>query len=90
MYQNEYTKVYDEYVKRYDALKAKVTDLQKTKAERQLEFNAIGAFMFEVMELSQPPVEFDEKLWVASIEKVTVYHDGRCVFRFKSGMEVEA
>lgn len=88
--QNEYTKVYDEYVKRYDTLKAKVNALQKTKAERQLQFNAIGAFMFEVMELSQPPVEFDEKLWIASIDSLTVYHDERLVFKFKNGIEVEA
>lgn len=46
--------------------------------------------MFEVMELSKPPIEFDEKLWVASVEKMTVYHDGRCVFKFKNGVEIKA
>lgn len=87
--QQDYTAVYDEYVKRYESLKSKIVSLQKTKTERQLKFNAIGAFMFEVMELSQPPIEFDEKLWVASIEKMTVYHDGRCVFKLKNGAEIE-
>lgn len=88
--QQDYTAVYDEYVKRYENLKSKIASLQKTKTERQLKFNAIGAFMFEVMELSQPPIEFDEKLWVASVEKMTVFHDGRCVFKFKNGAEIEA
>lgn len=46
--------------------------------------------MFEVMELSQPPIEFDEKLWVASVEKMIVYHDGWCVFKLKNGAEIEA
>lgn len=88
--QSDYAKVYDEYVKRYEDLKTKVATLQKTKSERQLKFNAIGAFMFELMELSQPPVEFDEKLWVATVETLTIYHDGRCVFKFKNGLEVDA
>lgn len=88
--QKDYTAVYDEYVKRYEDLKSRIDTLQKKKSERQLKFNAIGAFMFEVMELSQPPAEFDEKLWAASIDNVVVYHDGRCVFKFKCGAEVEA
>ena len=32
--------------------------------------------------------DFSEKLWLTTIDMVTVYHDGRMAFRFKSGMEV--
>lgn len=30
----------------------------------------------------------NEKLWLATIDTVTVHHDGKLVFRFKNGMEV--
>jgi len=33
--------------------------------------------------------EFDEKLWTAAIDRVTVMLDDRFVFRFKDGSEVE-
>ena len=34
--------------------------------------------------------EFDEKLWLAVIDQVTVYRDGIMTFRFKNGSEVTA
>ena len=34
--------------------------------------------------------EFDEKLWLAVIDKVTVGRDGSLTFRFKNGSKVEA
>lgn len=87
--QDEFNKRYNEYVKRYEDLKGRVDELQNKKNKRLIESNAIGAFMFEVMELSQPPNEFDDKLWIASIDTVTVYKDGRTIFKFKNGAEVE-
>jgi len=33
--------------------------------------------------------EFDEKLWAVAVEKVTVKPDGRLVFAFKDGTEIE-
>ena len=33
--------------------------------------------------------EFGEKLWIAAIDKVTVYHDGKLLFIFKDGTEIE-
>ena len=32
---------------------------------------------------------YDERLWVSLLEKVTVFHDGRMVFQFKNGAEIE-
>ena len=34
-----------------------------------------------------PPIEFDEKLWHAVVDRVTVYNDGRLVFTFTNGSE---
>ena len=32
---------------------------------------------------------FDDRLWIAVIDHATVFHDGRIVFTFVNGMEVE-
>ena len=44
--------------------------------------------LFELMELEQLPIEFDEKLWHAVVDKVTVYNDDRLVYSLKDGSEI--
>ena len=34
--------------------------------------------------------EFDDKIWMFAVEKVTAMLDGKLVFRFKYGTEIEA
>ena len=34
-----------------------------------------------------PPIEFNEKLWHAVVDRVTVYNDDRLVFTFRNGSE---
>lgn len=87
--QDDYTVQYNEFAKRYDALKEKINALNETKEHRQKQHSAIDGFMFELMELEQLPIEFDEKLWTVSVESATVYRDGRVVFKFKNGAEIE-
>ena len=63
--------------------------LRTTKAEREAQAEAIGAFMFEVQELDAL-TEFDEKLWLTIIDTITVHADGRMTFKFQGGTEIEA
>ena len=39
-------------------------------------------------ELEAPPIEFDEKLWHAVVDRVTVYNDDRLVYSLKDGSEI--
>ena len=87
--QEEYTERYNGYVARYDAAKAKLDALQKEKAQRLAQADSIGGFMFELSEYTEAVTEFDEGLWLAVIEKATAYHDGRLVFTFQNGTEIE-
>ncbi|MBQ7357648.1 MAG: hypothetical protein IJZ20_00295 [Clostridia bacterium] len=41
----------------------------------------------ELTELEAPPIEFDEKLWHAVVDRVTVYNDDRPVYLLKDGSE---
>ena len=87
--QEEYTKRYNGYVARYDAAKAKLDTLQKKKAQRLAQADAIGAFMFELSERKDIITEFDERLWLTTLAKATSYRDGRLVFTFQNGIEIE-
>lgn len=42
----------------------------------------------DAVEMLYALTEFDEKLWLTTIEKVTVHTDGRMTFRFQCGVEV--
>lgn len=76
----EYSARYNGFVERYEKAKAQLEQLRTTKAARE----AIGAFMFEVQELDTI-TEFDEKLWLTTIDTVTVHADGRMTFKFQGG-----
>ncbi|MBQ7574272.1 MAG: hypothetical protein IJT23_08430 [Clostridia bacterium] len=88
--QNGYMAKYKNYDERYNKLNSRINHLNNLKNKRHLQYTAIGAFMFEVMELPKPPTVFDNKLWIASIDHATVYKDGTIVFKFVNGVEVEA
>ena len=74
---------------RYNTTREKIDALEKKKAARLGEADKIGAFMFEMLERDEPLDTFDERLWIAVIDHATVFHDGRIVFTFVNGMEVE-
>jgi len=65
-------------------VKAQLEQLRSTKAAREAQADAIGAFMFEMQELDIL-TEFDEKLWLTVIDTVTVHADGRMAFKFRGG-----
>lgn len=86
--QEEYAARYNGFVDRYEKAKAQLEQLRTTKAAREAQAEAIGAFMFEVQELDAL-TEFDEKLWLTIIDTVTVHTDGRMTFRFQGGTEID-
>ena len=81
-------KKYSSYVSKYEKEYAKAEKLQMLLAERKKKADIISAFMFEIHERDGFVEEFDDKLWLTTIDMVTVNHDGTLMFRFKNGMEV--
>ena len=88
--QADYNKRYAAHEAKYDELVEKIRSLRDKKEKRNRQYKAIEAFMFEIMEREEPLNIFDAKLWIATIDTVTVYRDGRMVFKFKTGAEIEA
>ena len=80
--QDEYAARYNGFVERYEKAKAQLEQLRATKAAREAQAEAIGAFMFEVQELDTI-TDFDKKLRLTIIDTVTVHADGRIIFKFR-------
>ena len=88
MDQDVFMRKYSSYVSKYDAENGKVEQQKADRAERLQKAEAISAFMFEIHERDRLVEEFSDRLWIGTIEKVTVCHDGKLIFQFKNGMEV--
>ncbi|MCM1508765.1 MAG: recombinase family protein [Ruminococcus flavefaciens] len=87
--QDEYNEHYNALVERYNKEKAKSLSLQKQKEERLAKREIIGGFITELSKRRELLTEFDDNLWVAIIDRVTVLHDGRLIFEFKDGSKIE-
>ena len=87
--QDEYNSHYNAFVEQYEKLKTKWLALQKQKEERLAKRDLIGGFILELTQYNELLAEFDEKLWVALVERVTVFQDGRLLFAFKDGTEIK-
>ena len=88
--QEDYNKRYASYETKYDELDAKIRELKEKKEKQKRQYKEIDSFMLEIMEREEPLNIFDAKFWIATIDTVTVYRDGRMVYRFKTGAEIEA
>jgi hypothetical protein len=58
--------------------------------ERKHDQNRELRLFIEALKI-QPLVleEWDERLWIAIVDLATVFRDGKIVFKFKSGREIE-
>ena len=45
-------------------------------------------YALRLVELEAPHIEFEEKLWHAMVDRVTVYNDDRLVYSLKDGTEI--
>ena len=62
--------------------------LMEERKRMESESPAISGMLFELMKLETLPIEFDEKLWNATVARLTVYEDERLVFSLKDGTEI--
>ena len=86
--EEEYKRRYNDLTERYQAAEEKLNTLLAERKRMEAEALAIRGMLFELMELEQLPIEFDEKLWNATVERLTVYEDERFVFSLKDGTEI--
>ncbi|MDR1409620.1 MAG: recombinase family protein [Oscillospiraceae bacterium] len=86
--QEEYREKYESLVTRYEVALtrlAAITDEQKDRVARK---TRIHRFLEELRQTDGLLTDFDEALWCATVDFVTVSDDGTLTFTFKDGGEI--
>ncbi len=78
-----------EYNDRYQELQSKVKAIEEEKRVRQGRVRRFELFLRALKKQHGELTEFDESTWLAVIDTVLVKPDGKLVFRFANGMEME-
>ena len=86
--QDIYANRYDGYVAKYEKLKKRYSDVQ---AERQARWNkaqTLEGMIEGLRSAEQVSIGFDERLWNATVDHVTVNRDDSLVFTMRDGREI--
>ena len=85
--QGEYQKRYNGLVERYEKAKARFDEVTATIAQRSAKGERLAGFIRTLEAQREPVAEFDERLWGATVDYVTVGVDGgmTVVFRDRTG-----
>lgn len=86
--QGSYQAKYAELEHRFETAKEKMASLQKQREDRLQRAERITLFMQYLAERDYGQIEFDDRLWLASVEKAVVNADGSITFCFYGGVEI--
>lgn len=86
--EEEYRRRYNDLTERFKAEEEKHNCLIGERNRMKAESAAIGGMLSKLTELEELPIEFDEKLWYATVDHITVYNDERLVYTLRDGSEV--
>ena len=88
--QNEYLTRYNGYVERYESTAEKLKALEQDILVRQARADGFADFLRIFKGVESKLLDFDEKLWVLTIDKVKVMTDGTLHFIFQNGTDIVA
>ena len=87
--QEEYAKKYNGLLARYEKATARLTVVVAEKEHKHDQDRELRLFIEELKKQPLVLEEWDERLWIAILDRATVFRDGRIAFKFKSGREIE-
>ena len=88
--QKEYNERYDALVSRYEDTKRKHDAIVEQIDQIMIRRRKIERFIETVKDLPELITEYDESLWAALVDSMTVYSKDRMMFRLTCGMEIES
>ncbi|NLW90194.1 MAG: recombinase family protein, partial [Syntrophomonadaceae bacterium] len=65
-------------------------ELEALRITRREKYKTLESFIREIETRRLLIEEFDKKLWIAIVDKVTALPGGKLKFNFKNGTEIEA
>ena len=87
--QAEYHQRYTALVERYETAKNGLVAINDKRSEGDAKRESIGSFIQMLEKSDKLLCEFDEELWNATIDTVTVQFDNKITFAFKDGLELD-
>lgn len=87
--QNEYSIQYSDFEKQYRKKTKAINQEKQLLVEQKNRIEIMSSFIRTLESTEETLTYFDDEIWRVVIEKVTVFHDGRMVFQFVDGTEVE-
>ncbi|MBR4695532.1 MAG: hypothetical protein IKO94_05565, partial [Selenomonadaceae bacterium] len=87
--QGEYQKRYNGLVERYEKAKARFDEVTEAIAERSAKGERLAGFIRTIEAQREPVAEFDERLWGAMVDYVTVGVDKRLTVVFRDGTGIK-
>lgn len=87
--QEEYAKKYNGLLTRYEKATARLTEVAAEKERKHDQDRELRLFIEELKKQPLVLEEWNERLWIAILDRATVFRDGRIAFKFKSGREIE-
>lgn len=88
--QAEYQQRYNGLVARYEKAKDKLAKVAESRQGRQAKREQLDSFLVTLVQQDSILTEFDETLWFAVIDKVTVYASDDIQFTFRDGTVLKA
>lgn len=76
------------YIQKLDSAIKRQKELEALRREKQIKRALLDGFIRNIEESGESIGEFDERLWAAVTEKVTVMPYGALVFSFKDGTDI--
>lgn len=86
--QSEWQECNNGYLKRYRKATERVAELEDLKREKQSKNQTLESFVRNLELRKDALEEFDERLWMAAIDRILISPAGKMTFHFKDGTEV--
>ncbi|MEA4899929.1 hypothetical protein ACH6CV_12125 [Bacillota bacterium Meth-B3] len=88
MSQSEWSERNGGYLERHRQASQRAEELEARKRERLGKGKILEGFIRDIQNRELAITEFDEKLWLAVVDKVAVGRNGSMIFQFKNGATV--
>jgi hypothetical protein len=86
--QSDYMIRYTALLERYETAKNRLKTVNEQRQERKIKRENISRFICTLKKNDSLLTEFDEELWVATVDKVIVQSEHEITFLFKDGTEL--
>lgn len=87
--QIEYEERYNALTEKYESIKKGIEEINEKRLERGTKQENIVEFMKKLELREELITDFDEEIWIGTVEKVIVNTEEKITFVFKDGMELE-